>query len=286
VQFPELSLANADDPPLKRHAIRLLEQLSGRDYFAPLYARWRSEVIPQGTGIIRPLLGLIDVDLEIVAQQWPPELAPDRPVVLIANHPFGIVDGIGALALAEDLGRPFKILINKELLKVPELGPYSLPIDFDETRAAHKTNLETREEAVRLLSSGTTIVVFPAGGVATAPRPFARAKDLPWKPFVARLVQGARASVIPVYFEGQCSPLFHLASRLSMTLRLSMLIHEFRRGVGRRLVARVGDVVPFEELTHGIDRKALLVELFDRVHALAGAPPAPDQTLLWRASQK
>jgi putative hemolysin len=275
LQFPELSLANADDPPLRRRVIHLLELLSGRDYFAPLYARWRTEIIPQGAGIIRPMLGLIDVDLQIVARQWPPRLAPDRPVVLIANHPFGIVDGIAALALAEDLGRPFKILINKELLKVAELRPYALPIDFEETRAAHKTNLETREEAVRLLSSGTTIIVFPAGGVATAPRPFARARDLPWKPFVARLVQGARACVIPVYFEGQCSPLFHLASRLSMTLRLSMLIREFRRGVGRRLVARVGDVVPFEALTHGSDRKALMGELFDRVHGLAGAPHRP-----------
>lgn len=273
MQFPELSLANADDPPLKRGTIRLLEQLAGRDYFAPLYARWRGEVIPQGARVIRPMLSLIDVDLHIVAAQWPPRLAPDRPVVLIANHPFGIVDGIAALALAEDLGRPFRVLINKDLLKVPELRPYSLPIDFEETRAAHKTNLATRDEAMRLLGAGTTIVVFPAGGVATADKPFGRAKDLPWKPLVARLVQGARATVIPVYFEGQCGPLFHLVSRISMTLRLSMLIREFRRGVGRQLVAHVGEAVPFEALAHGDDRKALMAELFALVHGLAPASP-------------
>jgi putative hemolysin len=268
VQFPELSLASANDPLLKRGTIRLLEQLAGRDYFAPLYARWRSEIIPQGARVIRPMLGLIAVELDIVAKQWPPHLAPDRPLVLIANHPFGIVDGIAALALAEDLGRPFKILINKDLLKVAELRPYSLPIDFEETREAHKTNVATREEAIRRLRAGTTIIVFPAGGVATAAHPFGRAKDLPWKPFVARLVQGARASVIPIYFEGQCGPLFHLASRISMTLRLSMLIHEFRRAVGRRLVACIGEPVPFEALAHGNDRKALLAELYARVHRL------------------
>jgi putative hemolysin len=276
VQFPELSLANADDPPLRRKTIRLLEQLSGRDYFTPIYARWRSEVVPQGSGIIRPMLGLIDVKLDVVASHWPPQLLPDRPAVLIANHPYGFIDGIAALALAEDMGRPFKILINKDLLKVPELRPFSLPIDFEETREAHKTNIATREEAVRLLGTGTTIIVFPAGGVATATRPFGQARDLPWKPFVARLIQSARASVIPIYFEGQCSPLFHLASRVGMTLRLSMLIHEFRRSVGRRLVARVGEVVPFEALAQGADRKAMLGELFDLVHGLAsGAQTAP-----------
>jgi putative hemolysin len=269
VRFPELSLADVNDPPLKRGTIRLLEHLSGRDYFAPIYERWRGAVIPQGARVIRPLLDLIDVDLRVVARHWPPEFAADAPVVLIANHPFGILDGIAALTLAEDLGRPFRVLINKDLLKVPELQPFSLPIDFDETRSAQKTNLATREEAMRLLRLGTTIVVFPSGGVATANKPFGRAMELPWKPFVARLVQGARAAVIPVYFEGQCSPLFHLVSRFSMTLRLSMLIREFRRGVGRRLVAHVGTPVPFAALAHGDDRKALLGELYRQVQGLA-----------------
>jgi hypothetical protein len=67
VRFPELSYANADDPPLKRGLIRFLERLAGRDYFAPLYDQWRRETVLKGQRIIRPMLGLIDVELEIVA---------------------------------------------------------------------------------------------------------------------------------------------------------------------------------------------------------------------------
>lgn len=268
MQFPELSYANPDDPPLKRGLIRFLERVAGRDYFAPLYDTWRSQSLSQPGRAIRPMLDLIGVDLEIVARQWPPAVDPERPLVIVANHPYGILDGIAALALAEDLGRPFKVLINLELLKVPELEPFSLAVDFRETPEALERNLATRNEAIRLLRAGTTIIVFPAGGVATAPRGFGRAVELPWKTFTARMVQAARASVLPVYFEGQCGPLFHLASRVSMTLRLSLLIREFRRRVGTRLVARVGEVVPFEGLEHGKDRKALMLELYDRVHAL------------------
>jgi putative hemolysin len=275
VRFPELSYANAEDPLLKRGLIRMLERMSGRDYFAPLYDRWRRQSIEGDGRIIRPMLGMIGVGLEIVARQWPPALPKDRGLVLVANHPYGILDGIAALTLAEDLGRPFKVLINRELMKVPELAPFSLPIDFRETDEALASNLATRNAAIGLLREGTTIIVFPAGGVATAPRPFGRAVELPWKLFTARMVQAARASVLPVYFEGQCSPLFHLASRLSMTLRLSMLIREFRRAVGQKLVARVGDVIAFEDLKHGRDRRALIAELYERVHALA--PPNPDQ---------
>ena len=275
MRFPELSYANAEDPPLKRGLIRMLERMSGRDYFAPLYDRWRRQSMEGDGRIIRPMLGMIGVDLEIVARQWPPALPKDRGLVLVANHPYGILDGIAALTLAEDLGRPFKVLINRELMKVPEMAPFSLPIDFRETDWALATNLATRNAAIRLLREGATIIVFPAGGVATATRPFGRAAELPWKLFTAKMVQAARASVLPVYFEGQCSPLFHLASRLSMTLRLSMLIREFRRAVGQKLVARVGDVIPFEDLKHGRDRRALIAELYERVHALA--PPNADQ---------
>lgn len=147
----------------------------------------------------------------------------------------------------------------------------SLPIDFRETRAAQATNLRTRNEAIRCLGVGTTIVVFPAGGVATAPTPFGQAVELPWKRFTARMVQEARACVLPVYFQGQCGPLLHLASRFSLTLRLSLLIREFRRSVGRRLVAHVGDVVAFEALKHPDDRNALIGELYDLVHGLKPA---------------
>ncbi len=198
-----------------------------------------------------------------------PRIEADRPLLIVANHPYGILDGIAALALAEDIGRPFKVLINTELLKVSELEPFSLPVDFRETPEALERNLATRNEAIRLLRQGTTIIVFPAGGVATARYPFGRAAELPWKLFTARMVQAARASVLPVYFEGQCGPLFHLASRISMTLRLSLLIREFRRRVGTRVVARIGDVVAFEDLRHGNDRRALMAELFERVHVLA-----------------
>ncbi len=282
VQFPELSYANPDDPPLKRGIIQFFERMAGRDYFAPLYEQWRSEALRKPAQIIRPMLGLIGVELEVIARQWPPVIDPGRPLLIVANHPYGILDGIAALSLAEDLGRPFKVLINRDLLKVPELAPFSLPVDFSETPAALERNLSTRSEAIRLLREGTTVIVFPAGGVATAPNPFGRAEELPWKLFTARMVQAARASVLPVYFEGQCGPLFHFASRLSMTLRLSLLIREFRRSVGGRLVAHVGDIVPFEALKHGSDRKALMAELYERVRALA--PDAAARSIVARHS--
>ena len=268
MKFKELSYANERDPKLKRWFIRSIEGLSGRDRFTRLYEIWRNDVVGKTDRVFGKMLDLINVDLKIEGT-WPPENIPDGPIVIVANHPFGIGDGIAVLALAEQLGRPFRVLINNELLKVPEMAPYSLPVSVEETKEALALNMQTRHEALRLLKEGVTVIIFPAGGVATAKRGFGRAEDLPWKMFPAKLIQAAKANVVPVYFEGQNGRLFHLASKISLTLRVSLLIREFRRLSGSTIRARVGVMIPWEELSSHGDRKDLLARLFGAVFAMA-----------------
>ncbi|MFL0690584.1 MAG: lysophospholipid acyltransferase family protein [Agrobacterium tumefaciens] len=268
MKFKELSYANERDPKLKRWFIRSIEGLSGRDRFTRLYDIWRNDIVGKTDRVFGKMLDLINVDLRVEGT-WPPENIPDGPIVIIANHPFGIGDGIAVLALAEQLGRPFRVLINNELLKVPEMAPYSLPVSFEETKEALAINMQTRHEALRLLKDGVTVVIFPAGGVATARKGFGRAEDLPWKMFPAKLIQAAKANVVPVFFEGQNGRLFHLASKISLTLRVSLLIREFRRLSGSTIRARVGVMIPWEELSTHADRKDLLARLFGAVFSMA-----------------
>ncbi len=270
-KFKELTYASDSDPRLKRWLIGAIEGWSGRERFLPLYRRWRDEIVPNSPRVFTDMLGLVDVRLSVDSKSgpWPLQVPKTTPLVIVSNHPFGIGDGISILALAEQLDRPFKVLINQQLMRIPEVAPYSLPIDFEETRAAQLTNLKSRKEALAALAAGVTIIVFPAGGVATAPTPFGRAVDLPWKLFTARMIQTAKASVLPVWFEGQNGPLFHFVSKFSLTLRLSLLVAEFRRFAGSTVRIRIGPVVPFEALPNKGDRKLLTEELHQMVHALA-----------------
>jgi putative hemolysin len=270
LNFTELSYANERNTRIKRWFIRSIEGLSGRDRYARLYDIWRNDIFGKSERVFGKMLDLIDIRMDVHGE-WPPRDMPDAPIVIVANHPFGIGDGIAVLALAEQLGRPFRVLINDELLKVPEMSEYSLPVSFEETREAMTINMQTRHEAVRLLKEGVTIIVFPAGGVATAKKGFGRAEDLPWKIFPAKLVQAARASVIPIYFEGQNGRLFHLASRVSLTLRISLLIREFRRLSGSTITSHIGNVISWETLSSGGDRKDLLSRLYSAVFSMA--PP-------------
>jgi putative hemolysin len=86
--------------------------------------------------MMNELLGLIGSSLEIGSGSWPPAVKPDTPLVMVVNHPFGIGDGIAILALAEQLKRPYRVLINADFLKIPEMRPHALPIDFSATREA------------------------------------------------------------------------------------------------------------------------------------------------------
>ena len=264
----ELSYANPSDPALKRRLIRTIERMSGRDQFIPIYNAWRDQVVGKSDREMTDLLEMLDVNLLKMSNDWPTQI-PDGPLVIIANHPFGLGDGLAALSIAEDLGRPYKVMINAELLKVPEIRHYSLPVDFRETKEALRNNMQTKKEALRWLREGNTIVVFPAGGVATAAKPFGKAEDLPWKVFPARLIQEARANVLPVFFYGQNGALFHLASRFSMTLRLSLYIREFRKFTKSPVLIRIGDLISYDQIAAFTDRQMLTKFLYDAVHSLA-----------------
>lgn len=101
---------------------------------------------------------------------------------------------------------------------------------------------------------------------------FGPAREADWHPFTGRLVTSTGAAVLPVRFDGQNSLLFQFASRLNPTLRLSLLMKEAKDRIGTRVVAHIGDVVPFESL-HDFGDPGLLVEHLRRLtHATSTLP--------------
>ena len=134
----------------------------------------------------------------------------------------------------------------------------------------------TRAAARAHLDKGGAVVVFPAGGVSTAPDRLGRkpATDAPRQPFTAQLIQRSRATVVPLFFGGQNSRLFQIASHISATLRLSLIFHELRKRIGTILPVAVGAPIHFNEIAHLKDRQALVDELRLRTHGLKEMLPA------------
>ncbi len=268
-----LTYADPAAPIFERAFVNLIELMGGRATLVRLYEHWQAQWPLSGMSLWSSALYWLGVSLEIEGEPWPPPVEPLERLVIIANHPFGLLDGIAVCALAENLGRPFKILAHRQLMRVPEAIPYFLPIDFNEGDEAVRNNIEARRRALDALDSGETIVIFPAGGVSTAPlkfplKQFARADDLPWKNFAYRLIRSAEATVLPLYFVGQNGPMFHAASRISLTWRVALLVGELDKRRGKPLQVRVGRPIPWADMAALASPAATMRELRRRVYAL------------------
>jgi len=272
-EIDTFSYADPSDPRLKRFFIRVIERLTGQPYLKWLYEENRANPVPGESfwsAAIRKLeLKLVYNEEELA--HWP----RTGPLVVVANHPFGVLDGIIICEIVSRVREDFRVLTNAVLLRAEEVKDFLLPVDFAETEEALKTNLRTRAEAKAHLMKGGCLVVFPAGGVSTTPTIWhKRAIDAEWKNFTARLIGQAKAPVAPVYFAGQNSRLFQLASHVSMTLRLSLLFKEVHDRIGTEVHVRLGELVPYERLKGINDRQSFMDLLKNITYSLGGDVPA------------
>jgi putative hemolysin len=274
-EIDTFSYAAPDDPRLKRSIIRLIERMTGQPYLKWVYEDNRAHPLPGESfwsAAVRRLELKLDYNKDALAA-WP----KDGPLVVVANHPFGVLDGLIICQIVSEVRTDFRVLTNAVLLRAEEVKSFLLPVDFAETEEALKTNLKTRAEAKNHLMKGGCLIVFPAGGVSTTPTIWhKRAVDAEWKNFTARMISQAKAPVAPVFFGGQNSRLFQLASHISMTLRLSLLFKEVHDRIGSVIQIRIGDLIPYERLATFNDRNSFMDHLKDLTYALGdNMPRAP-----------
>ena len=273
----DFSYAEADDPLVFRALIRVVEIATGQPLLKRLYEENQRTPYPDGPSFFEACMRRLSIDLRVDAAGLA-GVPRDGPLIFVANHPFGIVDGLAMGSVVERARDDFLILTNAVLLRAPEIRRFVLPVDFTGTREAQATNVGSRAKARAHLAAGGSLVVFPAGAMSTSPDRFGRAPavDTRWPPFVGQLLQKSRAPVVPVYFAGQNSRLFQIVSHLNQTARLALLFNEVRNKIGMTLHVGVGAPIAWEELAGLSDRQAIADELMRRTYALgAGIPGEP-----------
>lgn len=254
----KLTYVNPQDPPFKRFMIGALENATGKKRLEQLYTTLQGMVLePQE--VWGAALNLLEVELAYDQSQLD-KIPDDGPVIFVANHPFGVVDGLILGHLASLVRPNFMMLVNEVLVRQDaRLNQFLLPIDFQENKSALRTNIETRKVATERLRDGQALVIFPSGGVATARKGgFGPVEELEWKRFTAKLIQQSQATVVPIYFHGKNSRIFQIASQFGPTLRLGLLLNEVRNKRGRIIKVEVGDPISYAELKPLKDREALL----------------------------
>lgn len=166
------------------------------------------------------------------------------PVVLVANHPFGILDGLSLGYLLSQVRPDFQIISHNVFQALPSISPYILPIDFAGDRDAAVQNLAARRAAVHHLKGGGALGVFPGGTVSTGRRVWDRPTDPAWRTGTAKILLQSRATVVPVFFSGRNSIGFQIASHIHSNLRLGLLISEFKRRMDGPVGLTIGRPIP------------------------------------------
>ena len=269
------SYADPDDPYLKRLIIRTIESLSGQPELYKLYNEYqRSPELYRNfwEGSVKKLNLNVNFSEEALKQ-----IPKEGPLVVVANHPFGVLDGLVICWLMSLVRDDFKVLTHALLLRAPETKGYLLPVDFALTKEAVKTNLETRKLSREFLSNGGSIVILPSGCVSTKMKMNEKiAFDCEWKVFTSRLIKQTDATIVPIYFQGQNSELFHLASRFGLMLRSALLFREVRRRMGSEVPVTIGKPLKLKDFKENISNQDLAKSLRTLTYSLdPNLPPDP-----------
>ncbi len=264
------SYSKPDDIFWKRFIIRGIERLTGQPQLERLYRCWSADDDHQGDNVFKAGLRLMNIALHVNKQALL-KAPTEGALLIIANHPFGVVDGLAVMELALRIRPDVKIMVHSLLCKPPEANGYLLPVDFGGTPEARATSAATRRRTVDWLERGHCVVIFPSGGVATAQKPFtANATDSAWHEFVARLARIPKLKILPIFFHGQNSRIFQIASHIHYALRVALLFRESARRMGGAIAATVGAAIEADTLPHAQGRKAVVKHLRKVTFALGG----------------
>lgn len=218
--------------------IRLLENTTGRLQLIKRASGYERDVAA-GRDFWSVMVERYGLSLNVVGGSLE-NIPKEGPLILIANHPYGILDGLMLGHILAERRGDFRIMAHQVFRKAEDLNRVILPISFDETKDAVRQNIQTRKQALDYLGQGGAIGIFPGGTVSTAARPMSRPMDPVWRGFTARMIAKSQATVVPLFFDGHTSRAFQLASHLHYTLRMGLLLKEFKKRVDSQVDLVIG----------------------------------------------
>lgn len=244
-----LTYANSFDDNWTSFAIKAIEWMTGKLTILRMVNKFeKSNANYRGQAFWRGALDVMGIELKTPQEQI--DLIPEEgPVVVVANHPHGMVDG---MIFADLIGRrrlDYRILTRSVLTGLDEAATsFMIPVPFPHDPEAQRKMVEMRANAMSHLKEGGCVALFPSGVVMSSDTWWGPAVEQEWNVFTAQMIRRSGARVVPIYFPGRNSRAYLIANRISAILRQGLLLHEIVRSCNKPQAPVIGKPLTDEQM--------------------------------------
>lgn len=262
------TFASSEVNKISQNFIKITELLTGKLTLKKLYDEYLEEKNPPENFWKDAIKKL---DLNLVSHHHSKESIPQSgKLIVVANHAFGVVDGVSICSLLSDIRQDYKMITHKVLRHAEAVKEKIIPIDFTNSKEAMISNIKARKSAENVLKDNGVIVIFPSGTIAT--KPFLgkkiKATDGDWKQFTSKLAIRTNSPILPIFFEGQNSQLFHIANKISQTFRYSLMMYELKRKIGDTINLHIGKIISAKKIREIGDLKDITKYIRNKTYEL------------------
>lgn len=192
-------------------------------------------------------LSALNIDYS-VASGSTENIPEEGPVVIVANHPLGAIEGVILADLVGSIRKDVKVLANELLKRLPELDDLFIGVDVFNSKESKRTNAKAIRDANRHLADGGLLIVFPAGEVSSYRKGAKTLTDIEWSKSVAKFVKRHQATTVPIFINGKNSELFYQAGRVHPLLRTALLGRELLNKQATTISISIGSSIPYSEI--------------------------------------
>ncbi|MBD1171673.1 1-acyl-sn-glycerol-3-phosphate acyltransferase [Pelagibacterales bacterium SAG-MED04] len=218
---------------------QILEKISKIDEIKSLY-KINYKELKQSNNFWKKTLDILKINYIVENVDNIPKAGPS---IIVANHPFGLLDGLIICSIICDIRKDYKILINDEVSQIDQIREYLLPIKFSKLTEDIKKNIISKKKAIEHVNSKGILITFPSGEVATSSLIFNEANERRWKPLIGSIINKTNAAIIPVRFFGKNSLFFQTIGFVNNNLRRILFIREllnkknqtFKLSIGKKI---------------------------------------------------
>ncbi|WP_282095802.1 lysophospholipid acyltransferase family protein [Epibacterium ulvae] len=244
-----LTYANSFDDRWTSLAIKSIEWMTGKLKILRMVNRFEKQnAVYRGQRFWRGALNIMGIDLQTPEEQIN-RIPKEGPVVVVANHPHGMVDGMIFADLIGRVREDYRILTRSVLTGLDEAATsFMIPVPFPHDPEAQRKMVDMRAKTMAHLKAGGVVALFPSGVVSSSDSWFGPAIEREWNVFTAQLIRRSGARVVPMFFPGSNSRAYQIANQLSPILRQGLLLHEIVRSCNKPQAPVVGEPLTDEQM--------------------------------------